>query len=249
MNNFIGLNSDSLWSYLDIDDAVRYYIVEEIISHTEAYHGSTYLFRDRGEGQKWHFSPLWDCGNAFNGPTEDFFYRHAPYGSTWIPSIRLNETFNERLEETWLWFMSSRYEGLEQDMDEYSALIADASKCDRKRWKNARRPDTDGAQDVADNSDMPSRLKYVKNHLSRKIDWLKSRFGNFPSSPVLEPERDTTPAAPLPDYAVAAVENVAVDSNDGPVLYFNLQGIAVEHPASGVFIRRQGATATTILIP
>ena len=37
---------------MDLDDAVRYYIVEELISHTESYHGSTYLFRDRGEGEE-----------------------------------------------------------------------------------------------------------------------------------------------------------------------------------------------------
>ena len=89
MNNAVGANSDDTWSYLDLDDAVRYYIVEEIISHVEAYHGSTYLFRDRGEGQKWHFSPLWDCGNAFNGPTDGFFYNNTSFGATWIPSMRV----------------------------------------------------------------------------------------------------------------------------------------------------------------
>lgn len=60
MNDAVGENSDDLWSYLDLDDAARYYLVEEIVSHTESYHGSTYLFRDSGEGEKWHFSPLWD---------------------------------------------------------------------------------------------------------------------------------------------------------------------------------------------
>ncbi|MDE5975699.1 MAG: CotH kinase family protein, partial [Muribaculaceae bacterium] len=90
MNDAVGANSDDLWRYMDIDDAARYYIVEEIISHYEAYHGSTYLFRDFGEGQKWHFSPLWDCGNAFRGPTNDFFYNNGPFGNTWISSLRCN---------------------------------------------------------------------------------------------------------------------------------------------------------------
>ncbi|MDE7109392.1 MAG: CotH kinase family protein, partial [Muribaculaceae bacterium] len=44
MNDAVGANSDDLWTLMDIDDAARYYIVEEIISHYEAYHGSTYLF-------------------------------------------------------------------------------------------------------------------------------------------------------------------------------------------------------------
>ncbi|MDE7136041.1 MAG: CotH kinase family protein, partial [Muribaculaceae bacterium] len=74
MNDFVGANSDELWSYLDLDDAARYYLAREIVSDVEAYHGSTYLFRDNGQNQKWHFSPIWDCGNAFNGRTDKFFY-------------------------------------------------------------------------------------------------------------------------------------------------------------------------------
>ncbi|MDE6682999.1 MAG: CotH kinase family protein, partial [Muribaculaceae bacterium] len=83
MNDAIGANSDDLWRYMDLDDAARYYIVEEILSHTEAYHGSTYMFRDRGDNRKWHFSPLWDCGNAFNGPTDNYFTETITWGNTW----------------------------------------------------------------------------------------------------------------------------------------------------------------------
>ncbi len=246
INDAIGANSDDTWKHVDLDDAARYYLVEEIVSHTEAYHGSTYLFRDRGEGCKWHFSPLWDFGNAFNGPTDDFFYRHAPFGSTWIPSLRVNSTFNDKVSRTWMWFMSSCYEGLEDDIAVYAGRIAAAAKADRRRWKNEPKPD--GGASVADNSDMEGRKNAVLSHLHDKLSFLRSRFGDYTalSAPVAEPERDTTPAAPLPDYIGAGVDNVAVDS-DAPAEYYDLTGIRISRPAPGsIVIERRGSAVRKI---
>lgn len=202
INDLIGDNSDNMWKYLDLDDAARYYVVEEIISHTESYHGSTYLYRDRGEGRKWHFSPLWDCGNAFNGLTDAYFYDCDPYGNTWIPSLRMNATFNAKVKETWQWFMGTQggYAGLTDDIDIYCSRIAEAAKADARRWRGQPVP-VDG-MDVTDNSDMESCKKTVLRHLNAKINWLAQQNdfgaigGNYP-----EPARDTTPAEPLPSYA------------------------------------------------
>lgn len=245
MNDFIGDNNDDLWSYMDLDDAVRYYIVEEIISHYEAYHGSTYMFRDRGNGQKWHFSPLWDCGNAFNGSMTDFFYNGSPYGNTWIPSLRLNDTFNAKVKETWLWFMENGYPGLTSDIDNYVAHIAEAAKADRVRWKHRPVPDGVGME-VCDNSDMQSRRQEVLGHLDQKINWLKGIFGDYTvGGPYAEPTRDTTPAAPLPGY-VTGVESVGVDDPASiTTVYYNLQGMRVLHPQSGnIYIVTRGGVAS-----
>lgn len=248
MNNAVGENSDVLWSYLDLDDAVRYYIVEELISHTESYHGSTYLFRDRGSNQKWHFSPLWDCGNAFSGPDNNFFYNEDPYGNTWIPSIRTNDTFNAKLTETWLWFMNTQYEGIFADINAYTEAIKAAARADRRRWQDA--PTPDGGQSVADNSDMDSKRDAVVNKLRNKANWLKQQFGDYVAANVtVEPARDTTPAAPLPDYLSTGVENIGFGSdNYAPVEYFNLQGIRVENPGSGIYIRRQGSSVSKVVL-
>lgn len=249
MNDMVGANADGLWSYLDLDDAVRYYLVEEILSHVEAYHGSTYLFRDFGEGQKWHFSPLWDCGNAFNGSTTQFFYDCDPFGNTWIPSIRENAAFNEKLRQTWGWLMNSRYPGLIEEIDEYVAHIAEAAKADRRRWADAPRPDSGVSQEVADNSDMTGRRNKVVQHLADKIQWLKGQFGDYALMSSDEPERDTTPAAELPEYArpeLSTVINPAVDA-DAPAEYYNLQGMRVSHPVRGqIYIVIQGDRACKI---
>lgn len=248
MNDAVGANSDNLWSYLDLDDAARYYIVEEIISHTESYHGSTYLFRDRGEGQKWHFSPLWDCGNAFSGPDNDFFYNHDLFGNTWIPSMRTNETFNEKVSQTWLWFMNNGFNGVYDDIDAYVSHLEAAAKADFRRWDG--QPAPDGGQGVADNRDMQSRKNEVVGKLRAKTEWLKQVFGDYSATPsAAEPARDTTPAAPLPDYLTSGVENVDADADFSsyPVEYFDLTGRRVANPAEGsVVIERRGPSARTV---
>lgn len=246
MNDLVGENSDDLWKYIDLDDAARYYLVEEIVSHTESYHGSTYLFRDRGEGQKWHFSPLWDFGNAWSGADDAFFYDCDSYGNTWIPSFRQNAKFNDKVKATWLWFMNNGYKGLEDDIDQYSAHIREAAVADHARWDG--QPHPEGGQAVADNSSMPARTAKVKNHLSAKINWLKTQFGNYLATPEApEPERDNTEAAPLPGYA--GVENVSADIDDrnAPAEYFDIMGRRVDRPAAGaVVIERRGSSVRKI---
>lgn len=201
MHDLVGAHNSELWSYLDLDDAVRYYLVEELISHYEAYHGSTYLFRDGGEGQKWHFSPLWDCGHAFEGGTRNYFYDSPnSMGNTWIRCLKDTPGFDDKLRETWKWFMSQKYDGLFADIDNYCNSIAEAAKADRERWKDAGRPQyTDGweAWEVQDNSNIEARKNSVKDQLNAKIEWLKGQWGDFSDRIYPEPERDTTPAAEL----------------------------------------------------
>lgn len=244
MNDAIGSNSDDTWRYLDLDDAARYYLVEEIVSHTESYHGSTYLFRDRGEGMKWHFSPLWDFGNAFNGPTDDFFYHHSPFGSTWIPSIRINSMFNDKVRETWTWFMSTNFNGVYDDIATFVSRIARAAISDHNRWNGVQPPS--GGIPVCDNSDMSGRQEAALQHLNAKIAFLRTQFGNYtPGASVPEPARDTTPAAPLPDY-VSGIENVETDGNlpsDAAPEYFDLTGRRITNPAPGtLLIERRGSS-------
>ena len=202
MHNALGDHSDRAWSYLDLDDAVRYYLVEEIIGHYEAYHGSTYLYREQGAGEKWHFSPLWDCGHAFEGGTNNFFYAsNRSYGNTWIRSMKENDKFNQRLNETWKWFMSQKYDGLFNDIDKYASVIAEAAKCDRQRWAGIRSNYTgtdEAAAPVEDNSNMSAKVEEVKAYLNAKIDWLKKyQWGDYANYTDGEPKRDNTEPAEL----------------------------------------------------
>lgn len=48
---------------------------------------------------------------------------------------------------------------------------------------------------------------------------------------------------------VSGVEDVATDGDDATVEYFNLQGIRVENPASGIYLRRCGGKTEKVCIP
>ncbi|MBP3536369.1 MAG: hypothetical protein J6J93_02380 [Muribaculaceae bacterium] len=44
-----------------------------------------------------------------------------------------------------------------------------------------------------------------------------------------------------------AVDNIAVEGADAPVEYFNLQGVRVENPSNGLYIRRHGKNVTKVI--
>lgn len=202
-------SANGLWSYLDLDDAARYYVVEEIISHYEAYHGSTYLYRNKGENEKWHFSPLWDCGHAFDGSTNSYFTSSAPYGNSWIKGLRNKTQFMKKVYDTFQWFINknestgkSPYDQLCDEIDAYALNVASAAVADRQRWKDEPTPvdywhEGEGPQTVVDNTNMTDKADKVKNHLKAKINWLNNQWKSDNRE---EPQKDNTPAAALPEY-------------------------------------------------
>jgi hypothetical protein len=54
----------------------------------------------------------------------------------------------------------------------------------------------------------------------------------------------------LPDdfTPLAGVKDITVDNSEAEVEYFNLQGIRVNNPTNGLYIRRQGKTVTKVLV-
>ncbi len=50
-------------------------------------------------------------------------------------------------------------------------------------------------------------------------------------------------------YGISGVENVEANDCDAPVEYFNLQGVCVKQPSSGLYIRRQGSKVEKVRIP
>lgn len=236
MNKMISDHDANLWKYMDLDMAARYYIVEEIIDHRESYHGSTYMFRDRGEGKKWTFSPLWDCGNAFTRlDVESYFSESAPFGSLWIANMRQVPGFMDKVKETWAWFWGTRVgnDGADvySDIDAYLARIEAAAKADRARWKDAPIPSLPGATTVTDNSDLEPGRAFVKECLQRKTAWLAKEWCQ-PNANASEPAMDTTPAAPLPEYVASGINAINGATQHADAIY-NMQGIRIAQPEKG----------------
>ncbi len=246
INNYIGANNDKLWKYLDLDDAARYFIVMEMMSHKEAYRGSTYLARDRGEGQKWHFTAVWDFGHGFDSGTTNYIFkdRNKWWHHYWVASLWENKKFQQKVKETWLWFMSERFDGIYEMIDEYVDEITEAAVRDHERWKNVPKPNYPDARSLTDNSNMMWLKWSVTGQMNQKYDWLKQQWGDYSKlSNVPEPERDTTEAAPLPEYAkdTTGIEFTEAEDSSSKPRYFNLQGIEISTPVAGeIYIEQRG---------
>jgi hypothetical protein len=46
----------------------------------------------------------------------------------------------------------------------------------------------------------------------------------------------------------SGIEGVAVDNSNAPVEFYNLQGVRVANPTNGIYVKRQGNTATKVLV-
>ena len=92
--------SSTKWEeYIDIDALAVFYIVQEAVDNPEAFSGSCYMYKQRGDSTKLIFGPLWDCGSSFHrfGSTyqfDDFIYENMPSycRSRWIISRRWIQT-------------------------------------------------------------------------------------------------------------------------------------------------------------
>ena len=77
--------SNCRWAdYVDLDQLARYYVVQELVDDYEAFHGSCYLYRERGATEKWHFGPVWDFGNAFVFSKNDYIFEGREWHQVWI---------------------------------------------------------------------------------------------------------------------------------------------------------------------
>lgn len=47
---------------------------------------------------------------------------------------------------------------------------------------------------------------------------------------------------------LSGVDTVTTDNGDSAVEYYNLQGIRVDNPSAGIYIRRHGNTVTKVVI-
>lgn len=160
-------NSDELWQYVDMDALAKFYIVQEITDNYESFHGSCYLYRDMGEGQKWMFGPVWDFGSAFNYDKEQYLYEGREWHNHWIPEICKFPKFMERVKEIWQWLHYYKYDSVYDYATEFANHITEAAKNDAERWKD---------KDYG-NKDMAGRLRRIKERLTDTEKWLVSQWG------------------------------------------------------------------------
>lgn len=171
LNNLIygDKNSDLLWQYMDLDQAARYYIVQEILDDVESYHGSCYLHKDRGTDTKWKFGPVWDFGNAFcRGKFDRFIWDRPLFSQTWIGEIYKFPAFQQKVKELWKEFCADGFKEFFDYLDNYTERYSAAAEMDFRRWPEYG------------NGNIAERLNGWKKDIKKKAQWLGEQWGTAP---------------------------------------------------------------------
>lgn len=158
--------NSSIWqNLLDIDQLVRFYIVQECMDNAESFHGSCYIHKDIGNVSKWKFGPVWDFGNSYHRNNGQYIYENPPFGQNWIGEIAKFPAFQAYVAETWKSFYPSKYDEIISTIDNFATEIGVAAAYDARRWPSYG------------NADMNSRKNSFIDKFRNRTDWLAQQWG------------------------------------------------------------------------
>ena len=125
---------------IDIDALARFYMINEVVDNQEAFSGSCYFYKDKGDSAKFIFGPVWDFGSSMgsrlNGEVHNFSYEpDVTYvHNHWIPEIAKFPRFKIALRKYWHKYRDEVFPQMEQVAIDYGNLIAQAGEADYRRW-------------------------------------------------------------------------------------------------------------------
>jgi len=156
--------------YIDVDDAAKYYIVNEFLDNRESFATSFYFYRD-GYGDNIHVGPVWDFDSAF-GATD---YNYGPLGEGYK-----NEPFNSLIKlDSFRDYVADVYAGYDEEVfKEASKMVARiktmlkrSAFMNYKKWDFLGKNNGKGCLYDLENT-------YGKA-AARLADWLRSRYRCF----------------------------------------------------------------------
>ncbi len=170
-----GTSETTLTDMLDMDEAAKFYLVQELMSDCESYHGSCYLYKDFGSAAKWFFGPVWDFGNSFND-RDMFIYDNPAFSQVWIGQLASHTSFQQALSKVWKHWKYYDYEAVADYMSAFADQIEKGAKADATRWPQY---DHHKVQD--------GKNSFI-NMFNRHVAWLTKQWGEGEPDPVTELE-------------------------------------------------------------
>ncbi len=165
-------SSTHLEQILDMDEAAKFYLVQEIMEDCESYHGSCFLYKDRdsiGVQDKWKFGPVWDFGNAYMRYQEKWIYDNPIWPQYWIGQLAQWPVFQQKVKENWWIYYHTQKDEVRSMIEETALLISDAAKNDAAVWRNTK--------GYNDNSNLSGKLNDFLQRYDWRINWLYSQWG------------------------------------------------------------------------
>ena len=129
--------------YIDIDALARFYVLEEALDNREAFSGSSWFYKDRGENTKLIWGPHWDGGSCFGGRNRDqqtcnFFYLDEPPFALnhWIEEICKFPRFQTAIRKWWKKYRDEVFPTMQEEIDAFGQLTDQALAADFQRWED-----------------------------------------------------------------------------------------------------------------
>ncbi len=211
-----GEGNTPLQNIMDITDAAKFYLVQEIMANRESYHGSCYLYKDRDSlaasgarfAAKWHFGPVWDFGNSFDNMSESLIYEEFPFWpQVWVEQLCQHQIFYERVQKLWYQYRKSGHSKVLADIDEFVSTVSSAAKKDEQRWQQS--------ENVCKNGNMTDRKRELLDRLNSRVEWLRSRWGEGDSIPLTEAVQNTPTDSPQPKATIRLQNGEIVIEHNG----------------------------------
>lgn len=153
---------------VDLTDAARFFVVNQIMNNYECYSGSCYLTKDKGGDKKWHFGPVWDFGSSFQ-PTRDMgkWIWESQYIQHWAEAMWNTPAFQAEVKRVFEVMDAEGFDRIFNYQNDYAGRITVAAANDAKRWEN----------DGYGNADMISPLAEVQEQLRASINSFGTKLG------------------------------------------------------------------------
>ena len=149
--------------YFDIDNAARYWLINEISLNNDAYAtGSTYIYKDRdydGTISKLYWGPIWDFDFAW---THNIIYTGFSAGHKWMKPMFYDEVFVETVKNDWPEMRASLEEMIRDGglIDQYRNEVYASAKYDHDMLN------PDGTFEYDESIDK------LKVWIANRIDWV-----------------------------------------------------------------------------
>ena len=167
-----GRSSQNLERLLDIQEAAKYYLVQEIMEDCESYHGSCMLYKDidpAGGVDPWKFGPVWDFGNAYQRRQETWIYVNPVFAQYWIGQLATWPVFQQAVKEQWWIFYHHHKDAVREELIAFANSIETAAIKDAEVWRNTK--------NYNDNSSFSDVRDRMLRRYDWRVNWLYQQWG------------------------------------------------------------------------
>nr|WP_068892662.1 CotH kinase family protein [Pedobacter panaciterrae] len=164
--------------YFDVNSYVDFYIVNEVIGNPDAFR-STYMFKKRND-DKIYVGPVWDFDKAANNDNRlgdqvnGLMSNSAFEPKIWFKRLMEDQTFRQRIRERWN-ELKAKIKTLPDATNPLARKLVVSQVRNFTKWDILKKQ---SYLELQVSGSYEGEVAYLKNFLTRHIDWLDTKFNS-----------------------------------------------------------------------